>query len=155
MATFSSTVMLGSSFTCWKVRLKPMRATCREVLPLMRSPLNSTSPLLGESTPDNWLNRVLLPAPLGPIRARISPAWMSRLMSLLATKPPKRLVTLRAWRMTWPCSGSCRRGRVRVLAVVGLRLALRALNNPVRIGHKPPGARCMSTTMRMPNTMVS
>ncbi|MNN94679.1 hypothetical protein D3C81_2133470 [compost metagenome] len=74
MATFSSTVMLGSSFTCWNVRLMPMRAICREDLPLMRWPMNSTSPLLGVSTPDNWLNRVLLPAPLGPIRARISPA---------------------------------------------------------------------------------
>ncbi|KAF5053112.1 hypothetical protein DSECCO2_401680 [anaerobic digester metagenome] len=36
--------------------------------------------------------RVLLPAPFSPRRALIRPAWMSRLMPLLARTEPKTLV---------------------------------------------------------------
>ena len=36
-----------------------------------------------------------LPAPFGPMMARISPSRMSKLMSLIATTPPKRNVMLR------------------------------------------------------------
>src|ERR1700681_3773024 len=39
-----------------------------------------------------------LPAPLGPIRRKISPAVISKSTSRTATKPPKRLLTRRALR---------------------------------------------------------
>src|SRR5882762_483115 len=39
------------------------------------------------------LNRVVLPAPLGPIRANTSPSSTSKLTLSTATRPPKRLVT--------------------------------------------------------------
>src|SRR6476661_6774739 len=40
------------------------------------------------------LKQVVLPAPLGPIRPRISPSLMWKLTSLSATTPPNRSVTL-------------------------------------------------------------
>src|ERR1700716_1833750 len=39
------------------------------------------------------LNSVVFPAPLGPIREKISPCRMSKLTSPTAVRPPKRLVT--------------------------------------------------------------
>ena len=44
-------------------------------------------------TAEMQLNMVLLPAPFGPISAITGPPWF-RLMLLLATRPPKRLVTV-------------------------------------------------------------
>ncbi len=44
------------------------------------------------------LKTVLLPAPLGPIKATISPARAFRVIRSTATRPPNRLVT--------PCTSS-------------------------------------------------
>src|SRR5919201_5472764 len=45
------------------------------------------------------LKSVVLPAPLGPIRAKISLALISKLTSSTALSPPKRLVNLRTCRI--------------------------------------------------------
>src|ERR671922_2927027 len=45
------------------------------------------------------LKRVVLPAPLGPIRAKISLVLISKLISSTALRPPKRLVSPRTCRM--------------------------------------------------------
>src|SRR5262249_8360170 len=39
------------------------------------------------------LTRVVLPAPFGPMRPRISPGWIARSTPPVATSPPKRLVS--------------------------------------------------------------
>src|SRR4051794_13350168 len=39
------------------------------------------------------LKQVVLPAPLGPIKPRISPGWMSKCTSLSAVSPPNCMVT--------------------------------------------------------------
>ena len=49
--------------------------------------------------------KVVLPAPFGPIRPRISPAWSSKLTSLTATSPPKRRVAPATVKRGWPRSG--------------------------------------------------
>ncbi|MCY1302062.1 hypothetical protein D9M70_517030 [compost metagenome] len=135
----------------------PMRAMAREGMPLMRWPRNSTSPEVGVSTPESWLNRVLLPAPLGPIRARISPARTSRFMSLLATRPPKRRVTLRASSSTSPALGSSRRGSsaASLTALVVLRGFQLSGTRRSSSGQRPPGARCISRMMIRPKTITS
>jgi hypothetical protein len=75
MATFSSTLMVGSRRTCWKVRLMPSLAISREASPVDRARRRKKHlARSGGSTPEMQLNIVLLPAPLGPIRAIISPA---------------------------------------------------------------------------------
>ena len=154
MATFSSTVMVGSNLTCWKVRLMPRRAISCESWPATGLPRNSTSPEVGVSTPEIWLNIVLLPAPLGPISARISPALTSRLMLLFATRPPNLRVTSLASRISSPAFGSVRRGRVSALASIVLWMA-RIGTSFFKIGHTPSRARCSTSTIRMPNTIIS
>ena len=44
--------------------------------PVMSSPLNRMRPEVGRSTPVRQLKKVLLPAPFGPMMARISPRWI-------------------------------------------------------------------------------
>src|SRR5258705_7278795 len=74
----------------WKVRAMPRCATACTGSPVMLSPAKTTSPAVGFSTLVIRLNTVDLPAPFGPITARILPA--SRLMSTAstATSAPKR-----------------------------------------------------------------
>src|SRR5262245_50242214 len=60
--------------------------------PAMSSPSNTIRPLVGRSTPVRQLKNVLLPAPFGPMMARISPGRTSKLTALSAVKPPKRTV---------------------------------------------------------------
>src|SRR5689334_8694849 len=61
--------------------------------PAMFSPLNRTRPDVGPMTPVRQLKKVLLPAPFGPMMARISPRWTSKSTLLSALRPPKRTVS--------------------------------------------------------------
>jgi hypothetical protein len=54
---------------------------------MMSWPSTATVPALGVTIPQMIEIRVVLPAPLGPSRAKISPFLMSRLMFLSASKP--------------------------------------------------------------------
>src|SRR5215470_14484447 len=58
----------------------------------MFSPLNNTRPAVGRTTPVRQLKKVLLPAPLGPMMALISPDPTSKFTLLRAVRPPKRTV---------------------------------------------------------------
>src|SRR5689334_6168255 len=53
----------------------------------MSCPSASTRPALGRTRPQMMLISVVLPAPFGPSRAKISPRLMARLMSDSACKP--------------------------------------------------------------------
>jgi hypothetical protein len=53
----------------------------------MSWPSTVTLPVVGVTIPQMMLISVVLPAPLGPSRAKISPFLMSRLMSLSAWNP--------------------------------------------------------------------
>ncbi|MPM89148.1 hypothetical protein SDC9_136256 [bioreactor metagenome] len=132
----------------------PMRAISRESWPATGWPRNSTSPEVGVSTPEIWLNMVLLPAPLGPISARISPAFTSRLMLLLATSPPNLRVTFFASRIRSPFCGSARRASGVALASMTLRRALTGTKR-VRMGHRPSRARCSTSTIIRPKKITS
>src|SRR5262245_27726886 len=61
--------------------------------PVMSSPSSRMRPPVGRSTPVTQLKNVLLPAPLGPIRARISPGMTDRVTPLSAVSPPDRTVS--------------------------------------------------------------
>src|SRR5215216_2306528 len=86
--------MVLRSFTCWKVRAMPARAIWRCARRLMSRPRKLILPWFSGSAPVIRLNIVVLPAPLGPIRPRISPALTSKLTLSTATRPPKRRVAL-------------------------------------------------------------
>ena len=109
-ATFSSTLMVGSRLTCWNVRPMPRPAIAWAERPEIGSPLKAISPAVGCSTPVTRLKMVLLPAPLGPIRATISPARTPKLTSLTATSPPKVLRTPASDNRGVPAGGIARAG---------------------------------------------
>src|SRR5262249_32469026 len=90
MRTFSRAVSAGKMWQSWKVRAIPFCATTCTGSPVIFSPAKMTSPAVGFSTLVIRLNTVDLPAPFGPMTARILPA--SRLMSTAstATSAPKR-----------------------------------------------------------------
>src|ERR1700745_575156 len=69
----------------------PLREMRSGDSPVISSPLNTMRPEEGRSTPVRQLKKVLLPAPLGPITARISPRATSKLTLLRAASPPKRM----------------------------------------------------------------
>ena len=59
-------------------------------------PANEIVPSLGSSRPAMTLKKVVLPAPLGPMRLTIEPLGMSKSMVRTATRPPNRFVIPRA-----------------------------------------------------------
>src|SRR4051812_7372169 len=56
-------------------------------------------PLSGLSNPVSRVKKVVLPAPLGPMRAVIVPRWISTWSTSTATRPPKVRRTPSATRM--------------------------------------------------------
>src|ERR1700736_897618 len=91
MRMFSRVVALGRMLVIWYEREMPLREMRSGESPVMSSPLNRMRPDEGRSTPVRQLKNVLLPAPFGPITARISPRGSSKLMALSGATPPKRM----------------------------------------------------------------
>ena len=56
------------------------------------APSNHTAPLVGWYTPVMTLKAVVFPAPLGPMRATISPSLTTSSRSSTATTPPNCMV---------------------------------------------------------------
>src|SRR5712671_1350379 len=73
----------------------PRAQRCAAESDVTSCPSNEIKPDEGGSVPAIRLNSVDFPAPLGPIRPRISPRWQFSDMSSLATTPLKRRDTLR------------------------------------------------------------
>src|SRR3546814_6415027 len=101
---------------------RPPRSTRTDTLfpyttlfPISRS-LNRTRPLVGFTNPDSTLNRVVLPAPLGPIMPRIRPVSVRNEISSTATNPPKRTLIFSTLNMSRGLLG-CAHGHLRGLAV--------------------------------------
>src|SRR6266542_2338281 len=88
-ATFSATVRFGNGRTIWWVRTTPARTSWWAGRRDTRKPRMSTSPEVGVIDPAMRLNRVVLPAPFGPMTPRISPSRSSRSTRSTARSPPK------------------------------------------------------------------
>ena len=86
--TFSRTVMEAKVAVIWKVRPTPSRHTARGGRPLMSLPSMRTVPASGGIWPLSMLKQVLLPAPLGPMRASIWPASTVKDTPRTAWTPP-------------------------------------------------------------------
>ena len=147
--------MCGSRCTCWKVRAMPSARSRATAARRFAGRGSCTLPAVGSSTPVIRLNIVLLPAPFGPISATISPARTSSDMSLTATRPPKCL------RALVDLQQHLARGRhvalrERAAPPAGPTRALRATGSQrASAGHSPSRARCSSSTISTPNTMIS
>ncbi|GBD28783.1 hypothetical protein HRbin31_00804 [bacterium HR31] len=87
--TLSNTVNRGNTLAIWKVRPTPARHRRWAGQRVTSTPPNTTRPRSGSRTPVTRLNRVVLPAPLGPMTATTSPASTDRKAPRTAGKPLK------------------------------------------------------------------
>ena len=85
--TLPRTVALLKTWRFWNVRVAPSEAATQSLAWTSR-PRRVTVPDVGGSTPLIMLNAVVLPAPLGPMSATISPAATSR--STWSSAGPRR-----------------------------------------------------------------
>ena len=94
-ATFSSTLTEPNGFISWNVRTMPARATLCGAKPVMSRPSSITVPACGAMAPATRLNRVVFPAPLGPMMPRMLPSCTSKETSSTAFSPWNARLTLR------------------------------------------------------------
>ena len=80
--------MVGNVAVIWKVRPTPSRQISRGAWPVVSSPSSVIRPLSGIFWPLSMSKQVLLPAPFGPISARISPAFSAKETPRTACTPP-------------------------------------------------------------------
>jgi len=93
---FSITVSRLSALVSWNVRTMPNLATLYAETLDSCWPLKVQLPLSGLSKPVSRLKKVVLPAPLGPMRAVITPRWISTWSTSTAVSPPNRRTTFSA-----------------------------------------------------------
>src|SRR4029450_14005784 len=90
--TLSRAVNSRSPEVIWKERASPSRTRACMGRRVMSRPAKRMVPVSGRRLPVSWLTKVVLPAPLGPIRAWISPGRTSIETLSVAIRPPKRLI---------------------------------------------------------------
>ena len=81
--------MVEKRLGTWNFRVMPRSANLWSGSPMRSRSSNRMVPESGVSVPASMLNRVLLPAPLGPMMQRISPGSRVRLTPSTAVMPPK------------------------------------------------------------------
>src|SRR5206468_2546989 len=91
--TFSSALSVANVAVIWNVRLTPRRQIACGASPRISSPRYATAPSSARSRPARMLKNVDLPAPFGPMSARISPRARSKLTPSTARTPPNALRT--------------------------------------------------------------
>ncbi len=118
--TFSRAVRVSKSSRRWKVRAMPRRARTWGDERVMSVPSKRTRPRVGGWRPVMTLKRVVLPAPLGPMRPWTVPARTATSTSFRAWMPPKRTVICSATSSAngthLGLDGSPDRGRRRIAA---------------------------------------
>src|SRR5579883_2725407 len=93
-ATFSSALKSRSTEVIWNERASPSRTRALVGRRVMSRPRKRIVPASGAKPPVSWLTSVVLPAPLGPISAWISPCCTSIETLSVASRPPKRFTSL-------------------------------------------------------------
>jgi len=84
----SSTVSSGKTWTSWKLRARPIRASRPGPSPPTSRPLKYTRPAVGRASPVRTLTSVVFPAPLGPMTETNWPASTPKLTPSRARKSP-------------------------------------------------------------------
>src|SRR5207245_7041096 len=89
----SRTLRLANRFEIWNVRVSPRAARRCDGIRVTSRPDSSMRPAVTGRAPATRLKSVVLPAPLGPIRARRSPGRTASSTASTARSPPKALET--------------------------------------------------------------
>src|SRR3954468_10985347 len=79
----------------WNERARPFLARLGAESGVMSSPAKTMWPESGRRLPASWLMKVVLPAPLGPMMACVSPSRTARSMPSVARSAPKDLTSWR------------------------------------------------------------
>ena len=110
---FSRALRLWNSCGIWKVRTRPLWKSASVDSGVTSSPRKRMVPDVGCRAPAMRLNSVVLPAPLGPMRPRISPLLTLRVQPSTARKPPKALTrpSTSSIASVFPCARRGRQGR--------------------------------------------
>ena len=90
---FSQTDSAGNRLVIWKERANPCFTTCSAGRPAIGVVSRTMRPASGANMPEMVLNRVVLPAPFGPISACSLRSASVRSTPATAVNPPKRLNT--------------------------------------------------------------
>src|ERR1700730_15226026 len=93
---FSPTLSAGNKLVIWNERPMPSRAISSGVWPAIGWPSSDSDPSSGGYMPDNRLNAVVLPAPLGPISACSVQSAIEISIPCTDLMPPKLLTMCRA-----------------------------------------------------------
>jgi len=156
---FSPTLSAGNRLVIWNERPMPACAISSGVSPAIGLPSSETAPSSGGYMPDNRLNAVVLPAPLGPISACRVRSAIEMSMPCTARMPPKLLTIWRAvstapstWdfgrRNSGSGSTSIRRADIAASSTVFLRNGASSRSpTPTR----PVGENTMKATNTRPN----
>ena len=91
--TVSRRLSVGKSIADWKERAIPARLRASGVSAVMSTPSRSTVPPSGRTKPDRSSNKVVLPAPLGPMRPTTSPLETDRSTPSTAATDPYRFTS--------------------------------------------------------------
>src|SRR5262245_25492643 len=91
-ATLSRAEKSRKMLVTWNERARPRRARCGVSSRVTSSSAKWIKPASDRRSPASWPMSVVLPAPLGPMIACVSPGATSRSMPSLASRPPKRLM---------------------------------------------------------------
>src|SRR5207253_6321804 len=94
MVALSSTDIDSKVSGTWNVRASPSAARASGGRCVTSAPANVTVPEVTGRSPVRQLKKVDLPAPLGPIRPRMSPSSTDTEASSTALKAPNALTTL-------------------------------------------------------------
>src|SRR3984957_10984058 len=97
---FSATVRVPKSSKRWNVRPSPSRARRYEDIPRRSRASRRTHPAFGRCMPVTTLNKVVFPAPFGPIHPVTEPPAALRDTSESPAKPPNRTEMLSTSRPT-------------------------------------------------------
>src|SRR6185312_1818571 len=92
-ATFSSALKSRSTEVIWNERASPSCTRAWIGRRVTSRPRKRMVPESAARPPVSWLTSVVLPAPLGPIRAWISPCFTSIDTLSVASSPPKRFTS--------------------------------------------------------------
>src|SRR5215475_9096592 len=109
MVALSSTDIDSKVSGTWKVRASPSLARASGGWRVTSAPLKATVPDVTGRSPVRQLKKVDLPAPLGPMRPRMSPSSTATEASSTALKAPNALVTFFA-SISMAARDVCRRG---------------------------------------------
>src|SRR6185312_13333361 len=114
----SSALKSRKMLVIWNERASPRCDRVEAESAVTSAPAKAIVPASGRRVPASWPISVVLPAPLGPMIASVSPSATSRSTPSVATRPPKRLRSPRTTSSGSAIAGAARQQAIEAAARV-------------------------------------